>query len=74
MKIEWIGYTTHHLWGNIAILLLILLLWWFNKYKKEIDPTWKELIVMITIVTAFVITALYTIYLSDNPSEVVKLF
>ena len=70
---KWIGYTTHHLWGNLSILLLILLMWWFNKNKSNFSTSWREVITIIIII-AFVLTAFYTIYLRDNPTEVIKLF
>tara|TARA_R110000796_G_scaffold146955_1_gene263682 strand:- start:1796 stop:2011 length:216 start_codon:yes stop_codon:yes gene_type:complete len=70
---KWIGYTTHHLWGNIAILLLIILMWWFNKNKSNFNTSWREFITIIIII-AFSLTLFYAIYLGDNPTEVIKLF
>jgi|GEM_PF-4586895 len=69
---KWLGYTTQHLFGNIAILLLILLFWWFNKIETRLKPTWREIIIIIILV--FVLTVFYTIYLRENPNEIQLLF
>ena len=71
-----VGYTTHHLVGNITILLLILLMWWFKKTKHKtlMDPTLKDIIITITLIVAFVIMMFYGSYLRENPNEVIKLF
>jgi hypothetical protein len=69
---EWIGYTTHHLWGNITILLVIVLMWLFN--KMSINDSKKTIWIMIIIFIVFIVCYLYTLYLADNPNEVIKLF
>jgi len=71
---NWLGYTTQHLFGNIAILLLILLFWWLNKMETRLNPTWREIIIIIIIILVFVLTVFYTIYLRENPSEIQLLF
>lgn len=70
---EWLGYTTHDLWGNISIVIFILLLWWV----KNIDPIREkrsDFVVMIVLVIGFVLTFAYVQFLIENPSEVVILF
>ncbi len=70
---EWIGYTNHHLWGNISIVLIIIT-WLFVNRKSMIDPKANQLIILVIMIALCVLSVFYTLFLAGNPQYIYIIF
>jgi len=63
---EWLGYTTQHLNGNICILSLIIILIYYDRLK------YKAIRFGLLFISA--VTFLIGLYMADTGNWIVKLF